>query len=122
MVFEFPYHSMIRATRIALGMSQQELADICGFSGNSSICEVELNVKSISHGRKTYILDILKSHIRNFSSKKRAFIEYKTALNLIDIWYQENGYEKTLPNDYVKYLLVKQAAWLCYESGEIKDA
>lgn len=120
MAFEFPYHNTIRATRTALGMSQQELADICGFSGNASICEVELNVKRIGQGRKTYILDTLKSRIRDFSSKKRAFIEYKTALNLIDIWYQENGYEKTPPSAYTKYLLVKQAAWLCYESGEIK--
>lgn len=60
----------IRKTRIALGLSQQDLADALGFKTRSSIAKIEKNVSKLSHEKLLTLSNVLNTTVDHLLTGK----------------------------------------------------
>lgn len=87
------FHYKMRALRLALGLTQEELGELCGVS-HTYIGLYERGVvdcEDLENNVNTSLLRIRDKQIEKYGYWYDAYVELKTNLNLLDIWIENEG-------------------------------
>lgn len=88
------FHYKMRALRLALGVSQEELGELCGVSHTL----IDLYERGVINDEDNKInvntsLSIIRDRlIEKYGYWYDAYVELKTNINLIDIWIEFEGH------------------------------
>ena len=88
------FHYKMRALRLALGVSQEELGELCGVS-HTLIGLYErgiINGEDLKNNVNTSLLIVRDKLIEKYGYWYDAYVELKTNLNLLDIWIEFEGH------------------------------
>lgn len=88
------FHYKMRALRLALGVTQEELGELCGVS-HTLIGLYERGVidgEDLKNNVNTSLLSVRDKMIEKYGYWYDAYIELKTNINLLDIWIENEGH------------------------------